>query len=126
VRAVGKWDQTSPIGAYVNDLGAYGGRSIKSTTATVDATDGTHTYAAHEQIGKGHIVAYGDEWVTYAGEWLGTAKCLSPSMYTNMLDPCYQKSAAQVFQIPQFWYNAIKYAASSVSCFDIMDPAIKK
>jgi hypothetical protein len=45
-------------------------------------------------------------------------------MFTNMYDPCYQKSAAQVFQIPQFWYNAIKYAASSVACFTIMNPGI--
>jgi hypothetical protein len=121
---VGTWDQTSPIGIHVTDLGAYIARSIASTTATVDATDGTHVYAAHKQVGKGNVVAYGDEWVTYSGEWLGTAKCLNPSMFTNMYDPCYQKSAAQVFQIPQFWYNAIKYAASSVACFTISNPGI--
>jgi hypothetical protein len=34
------------------------------------------------------------------------------------------KSPSQVFQIPQFWYNAIKYAAASVQCFDIKNPGI--
>jgi hypothetical protein len=122
--ALGAWDQTSPIGAHLSDVGAYVARSVRSTTATVDCTDGTNKYAVHEQIGKGHVFAYGDEWVTYSGEWLGTATCLNPSMFTNVYDPCYQKSAAQVFQIPQFWYNAIKYAASSVQCFTVSNPGV--
>jgi hypothetical protein len=123
---VGSWDPTSPLGAHVTDVGMYDGRSIKATTATVDCTDGATNYAVHEQFGSGHVFAYGDEWVTYSGEWLGTASCLSAGMFTDPNNPCYQKSAAQVFQIPQFWYNAIKYAASSVQCFDIMSPGIIK
>jgi hypothetical protein len=121
---IGMWDQTSPVGAHISDVGAYVARSIHSTSATVDCTDGTKQYAVHEQIGKGHVFAYGDEWVTYSGEWLGTAACLTSTMFTNMYDPCYQKSAAQVFQIPQFWYNAIKYAASSVQCFTVSNPGV--
>jgi hypothetical protein len=123
--SIGTWDQSSALGAHVSDVGAYVARSIHSTAATVDCSDSTHQYAVHEQIGKGHVFAYGDEWVTYSGEWLGTAACLTSTMFTNMYDPCYQKSAAQVFQIPQFWYNAIKYAASSVQClFTISNPGI--
>ena len=78
----------------------------------------------HEQIGKGHVVAYGDEWITYTGEWTGQASCLDSSAFGNMYDPCFQKSPAQIFQISQFWYNAIKYAASSIACFDIREPGI--
>jgi len=121
---VGPWDPSSPIGAHLYDIPAYVARSIQSTTATVDSTDGTSKFAVHEQVGQGHVFAYGDEWVTYSGEWLGTANCLSASMFTNPYDPCYEKSAAQVFQVPQFWYNAIKYASSSVQCFNIMNPTI--
>jgi len=120
---VGTWDQTTPIGAHMSDVGAYVARSIQSTSATVDCTDGTHKYAVHEQIGKGQVFAYGDEWVTYSGEWFGTTACLN-FPYDSGFDPCYQKSAAEVFQIPQFWYNAIKYASSSVTCFTIMSPGI--
>jgi hypothetical protein len=119
----GTWDQSSPIGAHVTDVGAYVARSIQSTTATVDCTDGTHKYAVHEQIGAGHVFAYGDEWATYAGEWAGASQCLN-FPYDAGYDPCYQKSAAQVFQFPQFWYNVIKYAAGSVSCFAITSPGI--
>jgi hypothetical protein len=35
---------------------------------------------------------------------------------------CCTRLPQQVFQIPQFWYNSIKYAASSVQCFTIMPP----
>jgi hypothetical protein len=112
------------VGAHVKDVGAYEGRSIQSSSASVDSTDGTSKYAVHEGVGKGHVVVYGDEWITYTGEWTGAATCLNSSSFTNMYDPCYQKSPAQIFQISQFWYNAIKYAASSVSCFEIRDPSI--
>jgi hypothetical protein len=126
---VGVWDPASTIGAHVSDVGAYVARSIDSTSATVDCADapgaGTHKYAVHEQIGQGHLVAYGDEWITYSGEWLGTGPCLGDGgVFGNSYDPCYQKSPTQIFQISQFWYNAIKYAASSVQCFDIVSPSI--
>jgi len=122
---VGTWNQTTPVGEHVTAVGALDMRSISSTTATVDCTDGTNNYAVHEQIGKGYVVAYGDEWITYSGEWTGTGACLGDGgMYTNPYDPCYQESAAQVFQIPQLWYNMIKYASSSVGCFTINNPAI--
>lgn len=122
--SVGTWNQDTPIGRDVQAVGAYIARSIKTTTATVDCTDGTNVFAVHKEIGKGHVVAYGDEWVTYSGQWLGTAACLDPRRYTDRNSPCFERSAAQVFQISQFWYNAIKYASSSVECFTIKDPAI--
>ena len=122
---VATWDQTSPIGKYVTDVGAYVARSISSTSATVDCTDGTKQYAVHEQIGKGHIFAYGDEWVTYSGEWLGVSACLGDGgTFNDPYDPCYKKSPAQIFQVPQFWYNSIKYAASSVACFVVNNPGV--
>ncbi|WP_438002152.1 hypothetical protein WMF26_23700 [Sorangium sp. So ce185] len=124
--SVGTWNQDTPIGKDIQSVGAYIARSIKSTTATVDCTDGTNNFAVHKEVGKGHVVAYGDEWVTYSGQWLGTAACINPQMYMDPNSPCYERSAAQVFQISQFWYNALKYAASSIECFTIEDPAIIK
>jgi hypothetical protein len=119
------WDQTTPIGAHVDNLVARVARTIQSAGATVDCTDGTNKYVVHEGVGQGHIVAYGDEWVTYSGEWSGTAKCASANMFDGSAnDPCFMQSPNQVFQIPQFWYNAIKYAAASVECFDIKTPGI--
>jgi hypothetical protein len=124
----GTWSQAAgSIGLHVSDIGALDTRSIdvKSTSNVVvdeqwTDTSGTHVAAAHETIGKGHVFFYGDEWLTYTGEWTGAASCqTNPTMYTDPNNPCYGNSAAEVFQIPQFWYNAIKYAASSVTCFTI-------
>jgi uncharacterized membrane protein len=123
VQTVGTWDQTTPIGAHVNSVGVLDVRSITATTATTDVSVGTSKYGVHEQVGKGHIVAYGDEWVTYTGEWFGTGACFQAS-YSDPTNPCYGILPNQIFQIPQFWFNAITYAASSVTCFTITDPTI--
>jgi hypothetical protein len=120
IASVGTWDMTTPIGRHVTSVGALDMRSITATTATPDCTNGTSVYAVHEQIGNGHVVAYGDEWVTYSGEWLGTATCIMSARYSQCTGQ--GENATQLFQIPQFWYNAIKYAASSVTCFTIMTP----
>ena len=131
---VGTWNQSTPIGAHVHDVGAYIARSIKvsSSNVVVDANDGTHTFVAHEQIGKGHVVVYGDEWATYTGEWFsvspdgGTNACQDVAMNCGtpqgQYNACCARLPQQIFQIPQFWYNAIKYAASSVQCFTITPP----
>lgn len=131
---VGTWDQSTAIGAHVHDVGAYVARSIKigSSNVVVDAKDSTHTYVAHEAVGKGHVVVYGDEWATYTGEWFGAtpdggsnscqdvgSNCATPQgQYNN----CCTRLPQVIFQIPQFWYNTIKYAASSVQCFTITPP----
>ncbi len=55
-----------------------------------------------------------------------------PQMPPNQNDPCYDnaaghwKTADKVFQVPQFWYNAIKWVSEQVGCFDISDPGIIK
>jgi hypothetical protein len=121
--AFGTWNQSSPIGKNVTEVGAFSGRSIKvlnSSKVTVDATDGTLVYSAHESLGKGQLVVYGDEWITYTGEWTGSAACIQGS---NCMNP--PRLASQVFQISQFWYNAIKFAGSAVGCtFHINGPNI--
>jgi hypothetical protein len=131
---VGTWNQSTPIGTHVHDVGAYVARSIKvgSPNVVVDVNDSTHTFVAHEQVGMGHIVAYGDEWVTYTGEWYsvspdgGANACQDVAMNCGtsqgQYNACCTRLPQQVFQIPQFWYNSIKYAASSVQCFTIMPP----
>jgi hypothetical protein len=45
------------------------------------------------------------------------------SMYSDQNNPCYKQSAANVFQVPQFWHNAISWAAATQCMFTIEDPA---
>jgi hypothetical protein len=125
----GTWSQASgSIGLHVNDIGVLDSRSINVTSPSKVVVDiqwtdssGTHVGAAHEDIGKGHVFFYGDEWLTYTGEWTGASSCQT-EQYDSGYDPCYMGSAEQVFQIPQLWYNAIRYASSAVKCFTITPP----
>lgn len=127
---VGGWTP-GPIGNNLTQIGAYHGRSINPGSATVDASSaqadgGKVVYAAHEAVGAGHIFAWCDEWVTYTSQWLGVpAGDGGTDPYTDPTNACYQQSASQVFQVPQFWYNAISYAAQATSCsFTINNPKI--
>jgi hypothetical protein len=104
---LGGWVQTTPIGKYIDEVGAFHGRPITpGAMATVDCTDGTNVYAAHEDVGQGHVFAYADEWVTYTSQWFGI----------DAGGNCADASANVVYQVPQFWYNAISYASQATEC----------
>jgi hypothetical protein len=119
---ISPWNAGSPIGAHLQQIGVQFGRSIAVASdagsgPTVDCPcPGGQACAAHEDIGKGHVFAFTDEWVTYTSQWLGTATCIAAS--------CTGNTPADVFQVPQFWYNAIKYASSGASCFVIQNPTV--
>ncbi len=117
---LGGWEAASPISDSITQVGAFHGRSINGGGATTVCTDGTLDYAVSKDVGKGKVFVYSDEWVTYTSQWLASSTVTNPS------DPCYQMSAGQVFQVPQFWYNVIKYVSSNVGCFDITNPTITK
>jgi len=116
------WDMSTPIGAHITQVGLQFGRSISIAgdaghSPTVDCPcPGVNACAAHEDIGKGHVFTYTDEWVTYTSQWLGTSACISSS--------CTGDTPENAFQVPQFWYNAIRYASSSATCFVIQNPTI--
>ncbi len=118
------WNTASPIGAHLTEVGVDNGRSISvaadaGNAPVVDCPcpNGNNACAVHEDIGKGHVFAFTDEWVTYTSQWLGTASCIPSS--------CAGNTAAEDFQVPQFWYNAISYASQAASCqFTINNPAI--
>jgi hypothetical protein len=120
---LGPWTP-GPIGKNVTAVGAFHGRAINAGSATVDCSDAAHVYAAHEVVGKGRVVAYTDEWVTYSSQWLGTSPSNNTSMYADPNNPCYKQSAANVFEVPQFWYNVISWAAATQCMFTIEDPGI--
>ena len=44
----------------------------------------------------------------------------------TMPGTCQNVGPDKVYQVPQFWYNAIKWVSAQVSCFDIADPGIIK
>jgi hypothetical protein len=116
------WTAGDPIAANIKEVGAYYGRTITAgADAAVVASVGTSKYAVSKTVGKGKVFVFGDEWVTYTSQWG------APLMQNSMMnDPCYMAGAMQHYQVPQFWYNAIKWVAPPNTCFTIEDPAIIK
>lgn len=76
------WNATSPIGAHISEIGIQFGRSIAVAAdaggaPVVDCPCSSgNECAVHEDIGKGHVFAFTDEWVTYTSQWLGGASRL--------------------------------------------------
>ena len=112
------WAQTA-IGADITTVGAFHGRPVltRGDDTVIDVEDAKYIYGAHQTVGKGHVFVYTDEWVTYSSQWLTVGGDGGPGVqYGNTYDPCYQRSSGQIFQVPQFWFNAITYAASAQNC----------
>lgn len=111
------WVQTTPIGQHIDEVGAFHGRPVDAgPKATVDCTDGTTVYAAHEDVGSGHVFVFTDEWVTYTTQWFGIDAGAS----------CTGQSPDVVYQVPQFWYNAITYASQATMCpFTLTGPVTR-
>jgi hypothetical protein len=103
-----------PISQGVTDIGAFHGRPIlvaSGSKVVIDNQDTSNVYAAHEDVGMGHVFAFFDEWVTYTSQWPGgtagsvcAAGCQADAM------------AGSVYQVPQFWQNAVNYAAQATMC----------
>jgi hypothetical protein len=68
-----------------------------------------------KQVGNGRVFVWSDEWVTYTSQW-GAANTHGPD--------CAGRTAGEVYDVPQFWYNAIHWLLPGASCFSIADPVI--
>jgi hypothetical protein len=128
VQAVG-WNAASPISANVKQVGAWRGRSINAGTGQVVAKDREYNIAVTKEVGKGKVFVYADEWVTFTTQWLATDQMQAIDMNSNCYDPVKMEmmTSDKVFQIPQFWYNAIRWVSPPTQCdFTIDNPAIVK
>jgi hypothetical protein len=118
---------TNHDGNTLGKVGIFLGRSINcSGDCSVFATDpkpvsGEGSVGVAKVIGNGRVFAWADEWVTYTSQWGLTpdptydnaktyAQCVGHTPYTS-------------YAVPQFWYNAFKWAVPSAACFTIDQPA---
>jgi len=98
-------------------VGYQNGRSIAAPTdGHVAATvDGGKNALVGKLVGKGRVLAYGDEWITYTSQWTGAG---NPSSS----DPSCQGYLPQdQYQMAQFWYNMIRWSQPTSNCFTIVD-----
>jgi len=114
------WVAADPIAANITAVGVFHGRTINAPDATTVSAAGAAKYAVSKTVGKGKVFVFADEWVTYTSQWG------MPLPQNTMPGGCLGVGPDKVYQVPQFWYNAIKWVAPPNMCFDITDPAIIK
>jgi len=119
--AVHGWNPAHPIAANISAVGAFHGRTVAAADGTVVASEGAAVYGATKEIEAGRVFMYFDEWVAYSSQWSdsGTASVLA--MHPECADPnnvCNGRSPGTAYQVPQFWYNALKWASGNAGCFD--------
>lgn len=120
------WVATHPISANLTAVGAYYGRSITApATAQVVEKMGAMTLGATVQADAGRVFMFHDEWVTYTSQWDGTG-LEDDCQYGDPNNACNDVTPGNNYQVPQFWYNALKWVSGDVACFDIRDPEIIK
>ncbi len=101
------------LGENITEVGAFYGRTIvPGPNAIVDCSSGGTIAAVHEDVGKGHVYVYTDEWVTYTSQWNPNPQPAGYCSTDGSPDPAVQFA----YQVPQFWENAIAYASEATMC----------
>ncbi|MES1207742.1 MAG: hypothetical protein ABUS79_17540 [Pseudomonadota bacterium] len=118
-----EWNRTDPVVANLSTgvtfVGYQNGRPIIAPSdAHVAATvGGTSNALVGKLVGKGRILAFGDEWITYTSQWTGAG---NPSA----TDPsCAGYLPQDKYQMAQFWYNMIHWSQPAANCFTIIGPS---
>ena len=114
------WIRTDPVIANLSTgvtlVGYENGHSINAPAdGHVAATVAGTNALVGKIVGKGRVLAYGDEWITYTSQWTGVG---DPST----TDPgCQGELPQDKYQIFQFWYNMIRWSQPAANCFTIVD-----
>ncbi len=117
------WNSDHPISANITAVGAFHGRSINATQESeIVALQDGDVIGATVQIGQGRVFVFADEWVSYTSQWTGEGVANDCSGDPN--NPCYGTSAESIYQVPQFWYNALLWVSGNPECFRIEERSI--
>jgi len=122
--AQGGWEAAHPISANITAVGALWGRSVSAGTGDTVATWDGKRAGATVDLDAGRVFLFHDEWVTYNSQCDGSS--LSQDCRTNGDQACATAHPTLTYQIPQFWYNAIRWLTHEPTCFDIRDMTIVK
>ena len=63
--------------------------------------------------GKGRVLLFADEWITYTSQWDGQNPNNDPS--------CANLLPQKLYQTSQFWYNMLHWTQPGATCFTIVD-----
>jgi hypothetical protein len=110
-----------PIGANVTAVGSFHGRTVSPGDGAIVAGAGTAVYGATKEIDLGRVFFFFDEWVTYSSQWSDTGDFMPEASCQDVNHVCYSRTPSRGYQVPQFWYNALKWASGEAGCFDFTD-----
>lgn len=111
----------SALGYELSAVGAFHGYPVVGGEPAAYDVAG-NVVAATAQVGAGFVLAWADEWVLFTNQWYAANP--DDAQFTDPNNPCFDKRPEQVFQLPQFWYNALTYAGGARTCFEIDEPTI--
>jgi len=118
-----EWNRSDPVIANlslgVTMIGVDGGRPVSAPAdAHVAATATNNTVVDNWLVGKiagkGRVLVFADEWITYTDQWSGHNGSNDPSCNGFLPETLYQTA--------QFWYNMVRWAQPNDNCFKIVDP----
>ncbi len=113
-----------PIAANVTSVGVFHGRTVSPGDGAIVASEGTAVYGATKQLDEGRVFLFFDEWVTYSSQWSelpGAGGFTPEASCLETTHACYGRTPSKGYQVPQFWYNALKWASGDAGCFDFTD-----
>ena len=120
-----EWNRSDPVIANlsvgVTVIGIDGGRPIRApadahVAATTTSASSVSNWLVGKITGKGRVLVYADEWITYTDQWTGHS-----GQYLS--DPsCKGFLPQELYQTAQFWYNMIHWTQPASNCFTIVDP----
>ncbi|HEX7509594.1 MAG TPA: hypothetical protein VF550_22680 [Polyangia bacterium] len=117
-----EWNRSDPVIANlsfgITMVGVDGGRPISASAdahvaATVARATSVDNWLVGKITGKGRVLVYADEWITYTDQWSGHNGSNDPS--------CNGFLPKTLYQTAQFWYNMIRWAQPNDNCFKIVD-----
>jgi hypothetical protein len=93
---------THPVSDGISKVGVDNGYAVQGGGVTLATQDG-HVMLKGKEIGTGHVLVWGDEWLTYNSEWVS--------------HPDYQ--------VERFWLNMIKWSTPAKECQVPIPPNIR-
>ena len=118
-----EWNRSNPVIANlslgVTMIGIDGGRPISApadahVAAITTNAKNVSNWLVGKSIGKGRVLVYADEWITYTNQWTGQNNQYSNDASCNGFLP------ETLYQTAQFWYNMIHWTQPAATCFTIV------
>jgi hypothetical protein len=99
--AISTWT-AHPVTEGILKVGVDNGYDVEGTGATL-AMEAGHVVLKAQEVGAGHVLVWGDEWITFNSEWVGQSD----------------------YQVERFWVNMIKWSSPVKECQVPVPPNVR-